>query len=111
MNITLSGADYRNRSKIKENNTLSVQRVDLVYKDPVSTEKISLPAGSLSIVDNILYLDGNYNNLAVYAMDGKLVFHSRHPGETVSLSSLSMGVYTLRIEGREGMQTMKFRIR
>ena len=111
MNITLSGADYRNRSKIKENNTLSVQRVDLVYKDPVSTEKISLSAGSLSIVDNILYLDGNYNNLAVYAMDGKLVFHSRHPGETVSLSSLSMGVYTLRIEGREGMQTMKFRIR
>ncbi len=44
MNITISGADYCNRSLIKENNTLSVQSVELIYKDPVSTEKVQLPS-------------------------------------------------------------------
>ena len=75
MNITISGADYRNRSLIKENNTLSVQNVELIYKDPVSTEKVQLPSDLISVVDNILYLNGNYKNLTVYAMSGKQVYY------------------------------------
>ena len=84
MNITISGADYCNRSLIKENNTLSVQSVELIYKDPVSTEKVQLPSDLISVVDNILYLNGNYKNLTVYAMSGKQVYYSARPGETVS---------------------------
>lgn len=39
MNVILSAADYRgDRKKIKEHNTLSVQSVELVYKDPLSTK-------------------------------------------------------------------------
>ena len=111
MNITISGADYRNRSLIKENNTLSVQSVELIYKDPVSTEKVQLPSDLISVVDNILYLNGNYKNLTVYAMSGKQVYYSVRPGETVSLSSLPAGIYSLRVEGEQGVQTMKFRVR
>ena len=111
MNITISGADYRNRSLIKENNTLSVQNVELIYKDPVSTEKVQLPSDLISVVDNILYLNGNYKNLTVYAMSGKQVYYSARPGETVSLSSLPAGIYSLRVEGEQGVQTMKFRVR
>ena len=111
MNITISGADYRNRSLIKENNTLSVQSVELIYKDPVSTEKVQLPSDLISVVDNILYLNGNYKNLTVYAMSGKQLYYSARPGETVSLSSLPAGIYSLRVEGEQGVQTMKFRVR
>ena len=111
MNITISGADYRNRSLIKENNTLSVQSVELIYKDPVSTEKVQLPSDLISVVDNILYLNGNYKNLTDYAMSGKQVYYSARPGETVSLSSLPAGIYSLRVEGEQGVQTMKFRVR
>ena len=69
MNVILSAADYRgDRKKIKEHNTLSVQSVELVYKDPVSTEKINLLSDRFSVIDKILYLDGSYGNLAVYTM-------------------------------------------
>ena len=65
----------------------------------------------IETVDNILYLNGNYKKLTVYAMSGKQVYYSARPGETVSLSSLPAGIYSLRVEGEQGVQTMKFRVR
>ena len=44
-------------------------------------------------------------------MSGKQVYYSARPGETVSLSSLPVGIYSLRVEGEQGVQTMKFRVR
>ena len=112
MNVILSAADYRgDRKKIKEYNTLSVQSVELVYKDPVSTEKINLLSDRFSVIDKILYLDGSYRNLAVYTMDGRLVCSSVRPENTTTFSFLSAGVYLLRIEGEQGVETQKFQIR
>ena len=112
MNVILSAADYRgDRKKIKEYNTLSVQSVELVYKDPVSTEKINLLSDRFSVIDKILYLDGSYRNLAVYTMDGRLVCSSVRPEKTTTFSFLSAGVYLLRIEGEQGVETQKFQIR
>ena len=113
MNVIISGADYRNRNKIKENNSLSVQRVELVYKESgsVSTENVQLPSETISIIDNVLYLDNNCMNLTIYTMDGKVVYNSSYPGKTVSVSSLPVGVYVVRTESPQGIQTKKFRIR
>lgn len=111
MNVIISGADYRNRNKIKENNTLSVQSVQLVYEDPVSTETIQLMSETISVIDKILYIKGNYRNLAVYAIDGKQVYTSRFPKESISLSFLPAGVYTMRYDGENGAQSLKFVLR
>lgn len=111
MNVTLSSADYRNRSKIQENNTLTVQRVELIYDDPVSSEKVQLPSGRIYVADRVLYLDDSYSSLTVYAMNGRLVYRISQPGYSVSLAVLPTGVYTVKVEGAQGVQTEKILIR